>query len=155
MKKSVSSPSLSTMTGKMQPTVPVKLRKSVSTQAFPIDSVLSSIDALSSELQMESMLHVTGAQAAACSIPVNKFPYEILQSGEFNNTVKDLVNCLIEPSEKEDMPRMRIPRCHNSFLDVCEADFTSEKAQKYFSMLRSIRKRRNRNSFSDINKQDG
>lgn len=149
MKKSLSSPCLSGQQTKLTQHAP-KMRKSVSTNAFPIDiPIYPTLEAISNEMQIEAVVHVSGLQAGSCAISNSKFPYELLskfQKGEpLLPQEKALTECLLEPCEKEEPPKRLWQRPSNlSYLDLSETD--PRINQRYAEYLRRVRKNRKTNN---------
>ena len=136
MKKTLSAPNL---VGLKVPSTP-KMRKSPSTQAFPGDGFFMT---LNSELQVEAIMHVPGAQAAICGMTSGKFPYEILQSDSPTESLKELAECLLESTDQEPPPpkiQTLIPSTAYSYLDLCEYD--AQLAQRYAAHLKRVRRKK-------------
>lgn len=143
MKKSISTPSLTSL-GKTPPLT--KMRRSTSTNAFPapLEMVGPLLEIVNTEIQMEAVLHVPALHAGSCSIDNHKFPFELLtKDGPLVSEEKALVNCLLEPIEKEVNTRSisRIPQSP-SYLDLSEGD--PKIAERYAEFLRRVRKGRRR-----------
>jgi hypothetical protein len=150
MKKSFSSPCLTGLNNRVSPCATAqnapKMRKSISTNAFPMDIPI--LEAISNEMQIEAVIHVSGLQAGSCAISNAKFPYELLSKFQRETPLlpeeKALTECLLEPCEKEEPPKRLWQRPITlSYLDLSETD--PRINQRYAEYLRRIRKNRKGN----------
>lgn len=140
MKKSVSAPNLTNAKFMAaSPPQPLKMKKSISTNALPLDvshTEMSPLYALNYELQFEAMFHVTGAQAGTCALSHGTFPYEILNTNE--EPAKDMAACLLEPSECEEQPHRPWRHANQRTTDICTLD--SERSRRFSAIMRRRRK---------------
>lgn len=152
MKKSLSTPNLSSMgashggSQRIAPAIPSNLKRSVSTNAFPMMSLVDTIELVSHELQAESVMHITTAQASTCSLLYKRFPHDILLASEQHPDDKEFVECLVEPDGIKDGSRnfkhprhiSGLPAASPSYLDLCADD--DRINERYAMLLRRVRR---------------
>lgn len=149
MKKSLSSPSLVGLGRQAAPHSPLpssKMGKSKSINAIP-ELMGVAFDVFQKEIQAEAVFHVPALQAGKCGIGMAKFPYEVLmreENGEpLGKEEKALVECLLEPNDREDAPVHRPwGRALQglSYLDLSEHN--PQISQRYAELLRRVRRRK-------------
>ena len=148
MKRSVSAPNLTSSRNSLLP--PLKLRKSVSVNALPVDMSLSPLDMLGAEIQVEAVFHVTGIQAGQCALNAQAFPGEVLLSNasheDLNSDSMDLAACLICPSDVDPPPSpvfQRPTMGSATYFSTCEASF--DMSRRYYALLKGVRNNRRKN----------
>lgn len=148
MKKSLSAPNLVVLGGNVCPAALPLRRRSISTNVLPALAMDMVTDAIKHEWQVESVFKVSAAQAGACGVSLQTFPYEIIDkpSGFEQEKVKDMALCLAAPQEKEEPSMQKVFRAisNASYLEMTEIN--ERILKRYALLLQCVR--RNRKSAS-------
>lgn len=134
MKKSISSPNLQNFNKQKY------IKKNFSTNALPTLDHLTSI--ITNEIQVESILNVSGLQAGSCMIENKMLSYNLLNSPIIDKN-KKLMECLIDIDDfknDQNIPKVNLIK---RYYEICELN--NEFAERYYKLLKIFSKK-NKNS---------